>query len=152
MTRHHYGISALVSQTSFREETSGGVAKCRQFTQVSLYFSVSITFPFPSKQDNFTNASLDYNLLYLIDFRFVYLDLHQKRLNDAWLYGDKPLILKFLLYSPVAQPLNSTSNNKSQNGEKLYHTLFMASTNLDKSRCKFIMVAYGKVKMDNRLF
>ena len=48
---------------------------------------------------------------------------------NAWLYGDKPSILKFLLYSPVAQPLNPTSNNNSQNGEKLYHTLFMAATN-----------------------
>ena len=29
VTRHQHGISALVPQTSFREETSGGVAKCR---------------------------------------------------------------------------------------------------------------------------
>ena len=29
VTRHQYGISALDSQTSFREETSGDVAKCR---------------------------------------------------------------------------------------------------------------------------
>ena len=28
VTRHQYGISALVSQTSFRWETVGGVAKC----------------------------------------------------------------------------------------------------------------------------
>ena len=31
VTRHQYGISALVSQTSFRRETSGGVAKCGLF-------------------------------------------------------------------------------------------------------------------------
>ena len=31
--RHQYGISALNSQTSFRGETSGGVAKCRIFSQ-----------------------------------------------------------------------------------------------------------------------
>ena len=31
--RHQYGISALVSQTSFRRETSGGVATCRLFPQ-----------------------------------------------------------------------------------------------------------------------
>ena len=36
VTRHQYGISALVSQTSFRRETSGGVAKCRLFRQASL--------------------------------------------------------------------------------------------------------------------
>ena len=33
MTRHQYGISALVSQTSFRGETVGGVAKFRLFYQ-----------------------------------------------------------------------------------------------------------------------
>ena len=33
MTRHQYGISALVSQTSFGGETSGSVAKCRLFSQ-----------------------------------------------------------------------------------------------------------------------
>ena len=35
VTRHQYGISALVSQTSFGGETSGSVAKCRMFSQVS---------------------------------------------------------------------------------------------------------------------
>ena len=30
-----YGISVLVSQTSFHGETSGGVAKCRLFSQAS---------------------------------------------------------------------------------------------------------------------
>ena len=34
LRRHQYGISALVSQTSFRWETSGGVAKCPLFSQV----------------------------------------------------------------------------------------------------------------------
>ena len=36
MTRHQNGISALVSQTSFREETSDGVTKCRLFSQAIL--------------------------------------------------------------------------------------------------------------------
>ena len=31
MTRHQYGISAVVHQTSFRGETSVGAAKCRLF-------------------------------------------------------------------------------------------------------------------------
>ena len=35
VTRHQYGISALVSQTSFGGETSGGVAKCRLFSQAT---------------------------------------------------------------------------------------------------------------------
>ena len=33
VTRHQYGISALVSQTSFGGETSGSVAKCQLFSQ-----------------------------------------------------------------------------------------------------------------------
>ena len=33
VTRHQYGISTLISQTSFRGETSGGVAKCCLFCQ-----------------------------------------------------------------------------------------------------------------------
>ena len=36
VTRHQYGISALVSQTSFGGKTSGSVAKCRVFSQASI--------------------------------------------------------------------------------------------------------------------
>ena len=36
VTRDQYGISALVPQTSFRGETSGGVAKCRLFSQANV--------------------------------------------------------------------------------------------------------------------
>ena len=32
VTRDQYGISALLSKTSFRGETVGGVAKCRLFS------------------------------------------------------------------------------------------------------------------------
>ena len=35
--RHQYGISAFVSQTSFRGKTGGSVAKCRLFSQASLF-------------------------------------------------------------------------------------------------------------------
>ena len=35
VTPHQYGISALVSQTSFGGETSGSVAKCRLFSQAN---------------------------------------------------------------------------------------------------------------------
>ena len=37
VTRYQNGISALVSQTSFRGETIGRVAKCRLFSQATLY-------------------------------------------------------------------------------------------------------------------
>ena len=36
VTRHQYGISALVSQTSFGGETSGSVAKCGLFSQAIM--------------------------------------------------------------------------------------------------------------------
>ena len=56
MTRLKYEISALVSQTSFLEETSGGVAKCRLFAKsVRTTFAVrrrtlawDFNRPFPS--------------------------------------------------------------------------------------------------------
>ena len=33
MARHQYGITTLVSQTSFRRETSDGIVKCWLFSQ-----------------------------------------------------------------------------------------------------------------------
>ena len=42
VTRHQYGISALVPQTSFGGETSGCVAKCRLFSQASVRLLVSV--------------------------------------------------------------------------------------------------------------
>ena len=35
VTRHKYGISVLVSQTSFCGETSGSIAKCRLFSRLN---------------------------------------------------------------------------------------------------------------------
>ena len=36
MRHHQYGISALVSQTSFCQETTGDVAKCRLLSQATI--------------------------------------------------------------------------------------------------------------------
>ena len=48
MTRHQYGISALVSQASFGGETSNSVAKCRLYSQgISSYTDVSPVAPTP---------------------------------------------------------------------------------------------------------
>ena len=48
VTRHQYGISALVSQTSFGGETSGSVAKYRLFSHAKPYlvtlFSIAFCF------------------------------------------------------------------------------------------------------------
>ena len=43
VTRHLYGISALVSQTSFRGETDGGVAKYRLFPEADKCWLVSLS-------------------------------------------------------------------------------------------------------------
>ena len=42
LTRHQYGISALVSQTSFRGKTSGRVAECLLFSQARLLLEIHI--------------------------------------------------------------------------------------------------------------
>ena len=48
VTRHQYGISALISQTSFGGETGNSVAKCRLFSQaISGYSDVSPVAPTP---------------------------------------------------------------------------------------------------------
>ena len=44
--RHQYGISALVSQTSFRGETTGVIATCRLFSQAMLYNLLKNLVPF----------------------------------------------------------------------------------------------------------
>ena len=43
MTCHQYGISALVSQTSFGGEISGSASKCRLFSQASLPWEFSVS-------------------------------------------------------------------------------------------------------------
>ena len=51
VTRHQYGISALVSQTSFGGETSCSVAKCRLFSQarwkVDSKIPMKVLFHYP---------------------------------------------------------------------------------------------------------
>ena len=40
VTRHQYGISVLISQTSFGRETSCSVAKCRLFPQAIVSVAI----------------------------------------------------------------------------------------------------------------
>ena len=51
VTRHQYGISALVSQTSFGGETSSSVAKCRLFSQAT-WKQKRLIGPWQKKQNN----------------------------------------------------------------------------------------------------
>ena len=41
VTRHQYGFSALLSQTSLHGETSGGVAKCQLFSKATDLYKMS---------------------------------------------------------------------------------------------------------------
>ena len=43
--RHQYGISILVSQTSFLGETRDALAKCRLFSQAKSLVAVQTIFP-----------------------------------------------------------------------------------------------------------
>ena len=58
VTRHQYGISALVSQTSFRGETSGDVTKCRLFSQANHYLDLGSTCDWLKKIFNQSEALL----------------------------------------------------------------------------------------------
>ena len=65
VTRHQCGISALVSQTSFRGEASGGVAKCRQFSQRTVsvnhihYATIQLICPFKMLKRRFLQFLVD---------------------------------------------------------------------------------------------
>ena len=56
--RHEYGISALVSQTSFSGETSGSVAKCRVFCQAIYFWSVFISRTHTSRAFSYLSHAL----------------------------------------------------------------------------------------------
>ena len=48
VTRHQYGISALVSQTSFRREISSGFATCRLFSQAIIFVVLGVLWQLPT--------------------------------------------------------------------------------------------------------
>ena len=52
VTHHQYGISALVSQTSFGGKTSGNVVKCRLFSHAGLKLLNSVCESNEMNQDH----------------------------------------------------------------------------------------------------
>ena len=58
MTRHQYEISVVVSQKSFRRETSGGVRKCRLFFQAMITVVFDFSSGFPRESENNTYAKM----------------------------------------------------------------------------------------------
>ena len=62
--RHHYAISALVSQTLFRGKTSGDMAKCRLFFQAMISYVLSSRIIFLWKNDVIaTSIAIVFNLI-----------------------------------------------------------------------------------------
>ena len=74
---HQYGISVLVSQTSFRGETVGGVAKCHLFSQATVMAEnlVIILWPFLMGETNPWQGGCHNNLICKL-----------KRNSWLWLY------------------------------------------------------------------
>ena len=65
VTRHQYGISALVSHTSIRGETVGGVAKSRLFSQVKKFrISKRPYYDLFINNNNNNNININNNNLY----------------------------------------------------------------------------------------
>ena len=62
VTHHHYGISGLVSQTSFGGENSNDVTKCRLFSQATL---MCLQSTFQHIQDTFEMAMCNLYLLFI---------------------------------------------------------------------------------------
>ena len=56
VTHHQYGISVIVSRTSFVRETIGGVAKCRLFSQASFRTTRVIMITTVFKKINFLKS------------------------------------------------------------------------------------------------
>ena len=71
MTRHQYGISALVSQTSFRGETSGDVTKCRLFSQANHYPDLGSTCDWLKQIFNQSEALLRSGQWHVISMEFL---------------------------------------------------------------------------------
>ena len=82
--RHQYGISALVSQTSFRAETSGCVAKCRLFsTQDTLINS--------ERDDRLDLPTVYHFLLKSCDHRGSHNFYYLPKKRRSWLKGLSPV-------------------------------------------------------------
>ena len=80
MTRHQNGISALVSKTTFRGETSGGVATCRLFQALTKGRAQEQLYD--NWQQNRSELHFFYHRLW--DFVFAALLLVKKMLMKCW--------------------------------------------------------------------
>ena len=79
VTRHQYGISARVSQTPFRGETSGSIAKCRLFSQTS-------------------SSSPSWSLIFVVCFRTVW---NKNQFNFCFGFRLKGLLCEGSKESPI---------------------------------------------------
>ena len=71
VTRHRYGISAFVSQTSFRGKTRDGVAKCQLFLR--LRFLKLFFFNFTNLLNYLNTTRLELPLLLVVCVRIYFV-------------------------------------------------------------------------------
>ena len=93
--RHQYGISALVSQTSFRGQTSGGVVKCRLFSQAGLLESNKW-----QTENGFLALTVDSILLHFHGCNFC--SLYFNTANTFTMVVNRLVLLKELLYVVIS--------------------------------------------------
>ena len=67
MSRHQYGISAVVSQTSFRGETGGGVVECVLFSQ-----AISAALGLISRYSVFWCEDSEVNFVAILAFQLIW--------------------------------------------------------------------------------
>ena len=72
MSRHHYGISQLVSQTKFRGETSSSVAKFRLFSQ-AFFWTMDSPLIQISEKPNKEKNTINWHNCYKSDYSYVSL-------------------------------------------------------------------------------
>ena len=74
VTRHQYGISTLVSQTSFRGETVSGVVKYRLFSQATLASQIAHFTVTVGNEAGVDLVLIQPRLLYYVNHVFVILN------------------------------------------------------------------------------
>ena len=86
VTRHQYGISTLVTQTSFFEGSSGDLAKRRLFSQANIYEREgngkhNILWRHPYRSEFLSEDCSNCSIQYLI---FLFAELGRRFLRRYW--------------------------------------------------------------------
>ena len=101
VTSHQYGISALISQMSFREETSGDVAKCRLLSQAKREYSF-LEFLLLNRNNIINSCTACKHQKLWCTQKFLRVTYQGKFINfDLLMGGRENAGLVFLLFKPA---------------------------------------------------